>query len=95
MIVNRFLSEGDLGYGYIILKNEIAKAYKFSEKFVEIMENWKQRGKELNTLKIAYEIENDFNVEINNQYLRFLMGIIESYFGKPVPPITDSFLEMI
>jgi hypothetical protein len=94
MIVNKFLSEGDLGYGYIILKNEIFKAYKFSKKFVEIIENWKHQGKELNTLKIAYEIEKEFNVDINNQYLRFLMGIIESYFGKEVPPITDSFLGM-
>lgn len=95
MIVTKFISEGDLGYGYIILKNEIAKAYQFSKKFVEIMETWKQNNKELNTLKIGNKIAHDFNVDINNQYLRFLIGIVEDYFGKNVPPITDSFLGMM
>jgi hypothetical protein len=95
MIVNKFVSEGDLGYGYIVLKNEIAKAYRFSKRFVKKMEEWEQKNKDLNTLKISYELEEEFDVDIDNQYLRFLTGIIEEYFGKTVPPITDSFLEMI
>lgn len=95
MIVNKFISEGDLGYGYIILKNEIAKVYRFSKKYAEIVEKWEQNNRDLNTLKIAYKVEDEFNVDINKQYLRFLIGIVEDYFGKKVPPITDSFLDMI
>jgi hypothetical protein len=41
-IVNRFLTEPELGYSYIVLKNEVYKAYKLTQSIVEYADNYKE-----------------------------------------------------
>jgi hypothetical protein len=95
MIVNKFLSKQDLGYGYIILKNEIEKAFTLSECFLELMEETEEKGEQGNSLTIASQLEKEFKIKIDNKYLEFLRPILEDYFGKKTPPLTDSFLGMV
>ncbi|TXT67543.1 MAG: hypothetical protein BAJALOKI1v1_70034 [Promethearchaeota archaeon] len=95
MIVNKFLSKTDLGYGYIILKNEIEKVYTLSSRFLTVMNDRECCGEPINSLQIANQIEKELDVSINNEYLQFLLDVLEHYFGKKAPPITDSFLGLI
>jgi len=41
-IVNRFMTEPELGYSYIVLKNEVYKAYKLAQGIIEYAENCKE-----------------------------------------------------
>ena len=91
-IVNRFLTEKDLGYSYIVFKNEILKAYELAKAIVDIIKESKEKNESVNTLKINSQLEKLFGIKINIIYLKFLIEIVENYFGITVPSITDSFL---
>lgn len=39
-IVNRFMTEAELGYSYIVLKNEVYKAFKLAKTIIEYGENY-------------------------------------------------------
>ncbi len=93
-IVNRFLVEYDLSYSYIILKNDIQRAFELSKAIVDIINDSKEKNETVNTLKIRAQLEKVYEIKINTIYLKFLMKIVEDYFGVAVPSITDSFLEI-
>ena len=90
--VSRFVSEGDLGYSYIVLKNDILKAFELSKTIVNLINESKERNEKVNTLKIGTQLEELYNFKINTIYLNFLIEIVKYYFGVTVPSITDSFL---
>ena len=58
-IVNRFLSEYDSEYSYIVLKNEIQKAYQLSKDVLDFMNESKKKNENVNMLKINTFILND------------------------------------
>ncbi len=94
-IVKNFLFEGELGYSYIVLKNEIQKAYQLSKEIVDLIKDSRQKNESVNILKINTDLEKKYNIKINMLYLRFLIDIVKNYFGESVPSFTDSFFEFL
>ncbi len=92
-IVNRFLTEYDLSYSYIVLKNDIQWTFILSKAIVDIINDYKEKNETVNTLKIRAQLEKYYEIKINTIYLQFLMKIVEDYFGVAVPSMTNSFLE--
>ena len=94
-IVSRFLSEPELGYSYIILKNEIQKAYELSKAIVDLVKKYHESGEKENILKITAEVEDYYKIKIGSLYLNFLIEIIQYYFGIPVPTVVESFFNSL
>ncbi|MFO7797163.1 MAG: hypothetical protein ACQERB_07125 [Promethearchaeati archaeon] len=86
-IIEKFLSEADERSSLIILKNEIQKAYKLSEKIMEFVDNFE--GKEIQSKKILDYLSTEENIVIKIPYLRFLIDIVENYFNVKVPISSD------
>ena len=94
-IVGKFLKETDLGFGYIILKNEIQKAYGLAKSIVDVIDDEKKKGEKVNILKIQTELEKKYGVKINTLYLKFLIDIVINYFGISVPSLLDGFFNFL
>jgi len=94
-IINKFLSEHDLGFGYIILKNEIHKAFELSKSIANFIEEEQKNGQKINILSIQTELEKIYSVKINTTYLKFLIEIVVNYFGYSVPSLMDGFYNFL
>ena len=94
-IVSRFLTEPELGYSYIVLKNEIQKAYELSKSIVEAVQESRKDGEKENILKIIGEIEDYYKIKIGSLYLNFLIEIIQTYFDMAVPTVVESFFNSL
>jgi len=86
-IIEKFLSEADERSSLIILKNEVQKAYRLSEKIMEFVDNFE--GKEIQSKKILDYLSTEENIVIKIPYLRFLIDIVENYFNVKVPISSD------
>ena len=94
-IVSRFLTEPELGYSYIILKNEMQKAYELSKAIVDNVEKSRSGGEKENILKITGDIEDYYQIKIGSLYLNFLIEIVQSYFDIAVPTVVESFFNSL
>jgi hypothetical protein len=84
-ITKKFLAEYELAAGLIILRNEIQKAYKFSEDLAEFISG---AQKEILTSKILVNhINGKHNEQIQKVYLTFLLDIVKNYFKVEIPKI--------
>ncbi|MFW9952849.1 MAG: hypothetical protein ACFFKA_22235 [Candidatus Thorarchaeota archaeon] len=84
-IIQKFLAEYELTTGFIILRNEIQKAYEFSKELTEFINFTK---KEITTAKILIEhINEKKNKRIKKNYLTFLLNIVKNYFKVDLPKI--------
>ncbi|MFW9882668.1 MAG: hypothetical protein ACFFG0_57125, partial [Candidatus Thorarchaeota archaeon] len=84
-IVQKFFGEYDLMAGLIILKNEIKKAYEFSNTIAEFIENHKE--KPITSKMIIENISEKHDEKIQMSYLRFLIEIVGNYFKVDIPKI--------
>ena len=91
-IINRFLTEHELGYRYIILKNEIQKAYELSNSIKEFIKEKESKKEKPNILEISSNLEHTYSVKINPIYLDFLIDIVKNYHDVEVPSVSQSFL---
>ena len=86
-LIQTFLSETDLSYSYIMLKNEIHKAHKLA---TSILEYANEQQIEKLTLKIIVDnITETYNIKLHKTYLNFLIDIIISYFNVEVAETAD------
>ena len=85
-IIQKFLGEYNLEAGLIILRNEIFKAYKFSN---ELIQESGKTGKDLNQKLMVDYITENYNFKMSKGYINFLTQIIQNYFGKEVKGISD------
>jgi len=92
LIVSRFLTELDLGYSYIYLKNEILKAYELSKSIVDIINESKEKNENPNIIKITQQLEELYHIKIGREYLNFLLDIVKNYFNTVTPSYSDSFI---
>ena len=92
---SKFFSEQELGYSYILLKNEIQKVFELTKSIGEFIKKEETDGEKTNILKITSFLEKDYNTKINPTYLNFLIEIVENYFNIKVPSISESFLESL
>ncbi|MFX1259892.1 MAG: hypothetical protein ACFFAN_18740, partial [Promethearchaeota archaeon] len=79
-IVNKFMTEYDLRYSYLLLKNEIQKAYELSKSIVDFINDCKERNETVNMIKISKQLEKKYTIKIIPIYLKFLIEIVENYF---------------
>jgi len=84
-IVQKFFAEYDLMAGLIILRNEINKAYEFSNSILKFIEN--QKGKTLTSKIIINYLSEQHDEKIAIHYLNFLIDIVRHYFKVDVPKI--------
>jgi len=94
-IVNRFITENDLNYGYILLKNEIIKAYELSKDIVDFINDLKERNEIINVLKIKTKLEQKYEIKINTFYLAFLIEIVSNYHEIALPSFAESFYDFL
>jgi len=80
-IVQSFLAEPDPKSSLIIIKNEINKAYVLAQEVIEFAKDKKSF--------FLQDLINNFkeihNTKLQPSYAKFLIGIVENYFGVEVP----------
>ena len=84
-IVQKFFAEYDLMAGLIILRNEINKAYEYSQSIIQLLET--QKGKTLTSKILMDYISEKHDEKIHLPYLTFLIDIVQHYFKVEVPKI--------
>ncbi|MFX1339988.1 MAG: hypothetical protein ACFFDK_15355 [Promethearchaeota archaeon] len=94
-IVNKFLTQSDMKFSYIFLKNEILKAYKLSKSIAYFIKNNQGKGKNINILLVKNQLENEYKLKINREYLSFLIEIVRDYFKVDAPSYCDSFIKSL
>ncbi len=94
-IVNRFFTQHESEYSYIILRNEIQKIYELSKKIVDSIKECKEKNENVNVLKINSQLEEFYDIKIDILYFKFLLKIVTDYYGIVVPSFTKSFLDFI
>ena len=87
--VKNFLSEPDLSYSYIILKNEIRKIYQLSKSVIDYANE--QKIEKLNLKLIVDYLTEKYNIKIQKTYLNFLIDIMKSYFDFDLLSIISAF----
>ena len=93
-IVYKFLSERELGFSYLKLKNEIQKAYDFSKLIFDFITNSKKDEKP-NALKIRSFLEEAYKIKISPLYMNFLIEIVKYYFGISIPSLSESLFGIL
>ncbi|MHA2122184.1 MAG: hypothetical protein ACW990_13355, partial [Promethearchaeota archaeon] len=93
--VKRFLGEDNLVTGLIILRNEIKKAYEFSNNLAKLLES--TTIKDWNSKMLIDHINHAYSEKIQKSYLSFLLVIVEHYFKVKVPNFNKSskFLDFL
>lgn len=87
-IVNRFLAEPDLGYSYIILKNEVQKAFELSKEIMELIKNYKNTEK-IGKKELIDLLAKKYSIKISILYLEFLLDIVKNYFKFDLSLLSD------
>lgn len=85
-IAHKFFKEDDVNSSLIILRNEIHKAYEFSQYIMELFKELKEES--LTSKKIVDLIENKYHERIQISYLKFLFELIKNYFKVQIPKIS-------
>jgi len=80
-IVQSFLAEQDPKSSLIIIKNEINKAFVLAQEIIEFAKDKKSFFLQdlINNFKTLH------NTKLQPSYAKFLIGIVENYFGVEVP----------
>jgi len=84
-IIQKFFNEYDLMAGLIILRNEINKAYEFSNSIINFVQN--QKDKPLTSNVIINHLSEKHGEKISMPYLTFLIDIVHYYFKVDIPKI--------
>lgn len=96
VIVQKFYSEMDAKTSLIIIKNELYKSFRLTDGMVEFVRNYEEKGR-LNSKVILKFLKDKFNIDLDLIYLKFLMNILEMYFGVKIRMVSESadFLELL
>ncbi|MFX1398053.1 MAG: hypothetical protein ACFFAS_13535 [Promethearchaeota archaeon] len=86
-IVSKFLNELDLVRSLILIKNEIRKAYMYSQALIDYL-NKAKKGNIIDLKEIRKHLNTAFKINLKNNYLNFLVGIAENYFGIQIQNLT-------
>ena len=93
--IQSFLSEHDLSYSYIMLKNEIRKSYQLSTSIVDYANE--QKIEKIDVKVIVDFLIEKFNLRLQKTYLNFIIDILKYYFEVTVSETSDAsgFLKLI
>jgi len=90
-IVYKFFSEMDTKTSVILLRNEIYKTHILIQSIKEFLKSIKEKEK-IDIMRIVNVIKEIHKIEINTDYLGFLIEIIKNYYGIAVPVIYKNVL---
>lgn len=93
-ITHNFLSEIDFNSSLILLKNELQRAYLFSNSILEYVQKINNINK-LNVSKLGKNLEKTHKIKINNDYLEFLLNIVRNYFDVNILSAAESFYKLL
>ena len=80
IIIQKFFMENDPISSVILTKNEVNKAYHLARNLVDFAENLSDNEELSSKFALKY-FEEKYNTKIDLIYLKFLMNILEFYFG--------------
>ncbi len=92
-IIQKFLAEPNPKSSLIIIKNDLQKANELSKALNEYLNSSDAKTK-LTPKLLNNFLEDKYNQTIDEEYLRFLLGIVQNYFGFNFSKIL-SFNELI
>ena len=78
-IIHQFIAENNKGLSFIMLKNEIQKAFELSKFIAEYFDKVKDK-KKLDLHEISEGLQEAYKTKISPVYLNFLFEIVENYF---------------
>jgi hypothetical protein len=90
-IVHNFISETDLGYSYIALKNDVQKAYELSKEVMDLIEDFKKAGtkEKVGKKRLINMMTERTNIKLSIPYMEFMLDIIKNYFKYDLSVISD------
>ncbi|MFX1276903.1 MAG: hypothetical protein ACFFBP_21045 [Promethearchaeota archaeon] len=96
IIVQKFYSEMDAKSSLIIIKNELYKSFRLTKGIEELARDNEEKGR-LNSKVILNFLKDRFKIDLDLVYLKFLMNILEMYFGVKIKMVSESadFLELL
>ncbi len=93
-IIHNFMTESDLGFSYIKLKNEIEKVYRFTNFIVDYITQDEDKKKP-NTIYLKKVLEEHYGTKIDQVYMNFLTDVVKSYFGIKLLSTTESLFDIL
>ena len=90
-IVHKFISESDLGYSYIKLKNDVQRAYEICKDIMDLINDYQKLGKKekLGKNQLINMFTERTTIKLSIPYMDFLLEIIKSYFNFDMSIISD------
>ena len=90
-MVHNFISEPELGYSYIGLKNDVQKSYEICKEIMDRIENYKNSGEKekLGKKRLINMMNDKSSIKLSIPYTEFLLEIINNYFEFDLSIISD------
>ncbi|TFG01090.1 MAG: hypothetical protein EU541_00430 [Promethearchaeota archaeon] len=89
-IVKKFLFEEDPSYGLLLFRNEINKAFRMSNEIINILQN-NNGNQKLSKKKLVDILSEKFEINIQSEYLEFLLEIVKNYHGYNLSGLSDYY----
>lgn len=83
-VIHQFLLENDKNLSFILLRNEMHKAFELSKYIANFFEKAEDK-KKIDVHRISDNLQDTYKSKISSVYLKFLFEIAEYYFGINVP----------
>jgi len=93
-IIHQFLLESDKNLSFILLRNEMQKAFELSKYIVNYFDIIEDK-KKIDVHSISEKLQETYKSKISSVYLNFLFDIVEYYFEIKVPSNVKLVLKTI
>ncbi|MFX1445072.1 MAG: hypothetical protein ACFFHV_16790 [Promethearchaeota archaeon] len=93
-IIHQFLLESDKNVSFILLRNEMQKAFELSKYIASYFDTVEDR-KKIDAHKISDNLQDAYKSKISSVYLNFLFEIVENYFEVNIPSNVKLVLKTI
>ncbi|MBD3212309.1 MAG: hypothetical protein GF311_06850 [Candidatus Lokiarchaeota archaeon] len=87
-MIKKFLSEEYSKSGLIILRSEIIKAFELSNSIIKILQNHTE-VQELTKKDLSESLSEKYGIEIQSEYLDFLLEIVKNYHQQDLSRLSD------
>lgn len=93
LLAQKFYSEYDGKTSLLLIKNEVVKAFFLSKSIKEFIESLGlQKNDKIDTISIKNMLKEKYSVNIDTDYLNFLIKIVKKYFNTDVPIVYKNLM---
>ena len=93
LLAQKFYSEYDPLTSLLLIKSEVEKAYFLSKTIKEFIESLGlQKNDKIDTISIKNLLKEKYSVNIDTDYLNFLISIVQKYFNTDVPIVYKNLM---